>query len=369
MGGLGRWRVTLGLVCSGGLQTRPAVPRRCAVLERFGCPLLQFARHGEVMDLLPEAIDLCAEVSQPTDAIVRPRTLLSAGISRGIFERLVAIRHLRRVLHGLYLVGSARLTQRQLHRVNLMRAGAAGALTAQSGLEVKAVLWPREGLSTGLTANSNAVGEHFTMVPMDSGDPGLIRLRHVDERVPTEEVAGFAVAPMGRMLTDLVAFDGGHLLNIAWNQAEFRGLLDQDALRSDIGSGNRTGAAEVGKLVDHRRIVTKPGDDLRGKTELPWLHLMLEAGIPMPALNAPVVAGRSSYFADYLWIKYMVALELDSPDHLTPVVAARDRARDDDFDSVGIHVLRLIDSVALADPRPHLERIKGALRRRGWTGA
>ena len=320
------------------------------------------------MDQLAEAIDIAAEVSAPTDGIVRPRELLAANISRAIVERLTAIRHLRRVLHGLYLVGTARLTQRQLHRVTLMRAGSRGLLSAYSGLELKDVLWPRRGLSTGLTANANAVGTYRTLVPMQSGDEGVIRLRRLDDPVTPEHLDGFEVAPLGRMLSDLVAFGGGHLLNIAWREAEFRGLLEKGDLRGALGSGRRTGAAAVGELVDGRRIVTTPDSDVRGKTEVPWLHLMLEAGIPMPVLNAPVASSGRNYFADYLWIKYMLALELDSPDHLTPVVAAADRARDDDFDAVGIHTLRLVDTVALADPLPHLERVKGALRRRGWPG-
>lgn len=183
-----------------------------------------------------------------------------------------------------------------------------------------------------------------------------------------EEVDRLAVTRVGRALTDLVGFGAESLLEIAWNQAEFRGLLNAKEIRADLGGGNRLGASEVDALLRTRRILTNPNTDLRGKTELPWLHLMIEAGIPMPELNAPVRTAQKTFFADYLWIKYGMALELDSPDHLTPVVAAADRERDDAFDSVGIHTMRLIDSVALATPEPHLERVKAALRRRGWRG-
>ncbi len=315
------------------------------------------------------AIDIAAKVSAPTDRIVRPKALLSAGVSRGMVDRLIEIHHLRRALHGLYLVGDTHLSQRQLHRLALMRAGRRGGLSAQSGLELRDVLWPRIGLATALTMNRHAAGEYLTFLPMAASDePGRIRLRRLDEPETMEEVGGLRVARVGRALTDLVAFGAGWLLEIAWSQAEFRGLLDGDELRADVGSAQRLGAPEVSALLSTRNILTNPDTDLRSQKELPWLHLMIDAGIPAPLVNAPVEAGGTTYFADYLWIEYGMAAELDSPDHLTAVAAAADRARDDEFDSVGIHTLRLIDSLALADPEPHLDRVKAALRRRGWRG-
>lgn len=320
------------------------------------------------MDDLARAIDVAAEISAPTDGIVRPRSLLGAGVSRAHVQRLIKIHHLRRALHGWYLVGADRLTQRQLHRLALLRAGTHGGLTALSGLELLGALWPRTGVATGLTTNPSAVGTHRTLVPMETGGPGVIQLRKLKEPHTFDRVDGIPIAPVGKMLADLVAFGRSELLEIAWREAEFRGLLVDSAIRADLGTRRATGTTEVGVLVDQRRIVTTPNSDVRGKTEIPWLHLMLEAGLPEPQLNAPVSANGTTFYADYLWVEYGAALELDSPDHLTPVVAARDRARDDDFDSVGINVLRLIDTVALADPVPHLRRVDAWLRRRGWPG-
>lgn len=320
------------------------------------------------MDALALAVDVAAEVSAPTDRLVRPRALLAAGVPRGILARLIKIRHLRRVLHGWYLVGSDRLTHRQLHRLAELRAGESGGLTALSGLELAGALWPREGLATGLTRNPSAVGTHRTLVPMETGGPGVIRLERLDEPLAFALISDMRVAPVGRMLADLFRFGRGDLLDVAWREAEFRGLLDQAALEADLGSRRAVGTSEVGALLDQRRIVTTPASDVRGRSEIPWLHLMLDAGLPEPLLNAPVRANGQTYYADYLFVDYDAALELDSPDHLTPVVAARDRARDDDFDTVGINVLRLIDTVALADPQPHLLRVDAWLKRRGWPG-
>lgn len=332
-------------------------------------PTEQDADDAQGMDDLARAIDIAAKVSAPTDRIVRPRALLAAGVSRGHIARLISIHHLRRALHGWYLVGSDHLTQRQLHRLALLRAGRHGGLTALSGLELVGALWPRTGVATGLTLNPSAVGTHRTLIPMETtGEPGTIQLRKHDGRHSFEFIAGVPVAPMGVLLADLVAIGRSDLLEIAWREAEFRGLLVQDSLQVDLGTRRAAGGAEVGALVDRRRIVTTPNSDVRSKNEVPWLHLMLEAGLPMPLLNAPVSAGGTTYFADYLWVEYNAALELDSPDHLKPEVAARDRARDDDFDSVGINVLRLIDTIALDDPGPHLRRIDAWLRRRGWPG-
>ena len=288
------------------------------------------------MDELARAVDVAAKVSAPTDGIVRPRTLLGAGVSRAHVHRLIGIHHLRRAPHGWYLVGSDRLTQRQLHRLALLRAGKHGGLTALSGLELAGALWPRTGIATGLTLNPSAVGTHRTLIPMETGGPGVIQLRKLKEPLAFDRVDGVPLAPIGKMLADLVAFGRSDLLEIAWREAEFRGLLVESALQTDLATRRATGTAEVGILVDRRRIATTPTSDLRGKTELSWLHVMLDAGLPMPLLNAPVAVNGTTFYADYLWVEYGAALELDSPEHLTPVVAARDRARDDDFDSVGI---------------------------------
>lgn len=318
------------------------------------------------MDELRETIEIAARVGARRDQVVRRGELLRAGASRKMVEKAIKIGHLKRVLHGIYLVGADRLTQRQLHRVTLLRAGAAGGLTGQSGLEPREVLRPRDGVAVGLTRRSRAAGVHQTLLPMVSGRRGIITLRYIKEPCRIETVSGLALAPVGTALADLVDFGDGWLLDRAWKEAEYRGLLNADSLQSDIERRRSDGAARVADLLATRRILTDPSTDLRGKTELPWLHLMMAAGLPMPEVNAPVTASGRHYFADFLWIKYGVALELDSPDHLTPVAAARDHARDADFDSVGIHTLRFIDALALADPEPHLQRVRDTLARRGW---
>lgn len=318
------------------------------------------------MDHLRHAIDITEAVAATNDQLVTPRMLLRATVSRWMIGRMVQIGHLRRVLHGIYLVGAARLTQRQLLRVAQMRSGVNGALTGISGLELRDVLYADSGWASAVTTTHSAVGRHVTLIPMESGAPGVIKIRRIDRPAPTSWVDGFRLTTVGRAISDLVRFGAPWLMKRAWNQAEFRGLLETDALRTDVGNGQRPGAAELDALLKSRRILTDADTDLRGKTELPWLHLMIEAGIPMPEVNAKVRTGRRTFDADYLWRKYGLALELDSPEHLEPVVIARDHERDALFDDVGIFTLRFIDSLALDDPAPYLERLKQTLARRGW---
>lgn len=319
------------------------------------------------MDELRRAIDITEGVAATNDQLVTRKMLMRAGVSRWMVARLIGIGHLRRVLHGIHLVGAARLTQRQLLRVAQMRSGLHGALTGVSGLELRDVLYADTGWASAVTTTHSAVGRHVTLVPMESGQPGIITIRRVDRPAPTSSVNGLRLTTVGRAISDLVRFGAAWLMDRAWKQAEFRGLLDTDALRADVGSGRREGAHELGVLLASRRILTDPDTDLRGKTELPWLHLMTEAGFPMPEINARVRAGGRVFDADFLWRQYGVALELDSPDHLTPVAIARDHERDALLDDIGIFTLRFVDTLALADPQPHLARLARTLARRGWT--
>lgn len=320
------------------------------------------------MDLLRSAIDITAAVAAKNDELVTPRMLLRAGVSRWMIARLVKIGHLRRVLHGIHLVGSAALTQRQLLRVAQMRSGMHGTLSGISGLELRDVLYANRGRASAVTTTHSAVGVHITLVPMaDTGDPGVITIRRVDRPARATWVDGFRITTVGRAISDLVRFGARQLVRRAWNQAEFRGLLDADELRADVGDGRREGAAELDALLSTKRILTNSTTDLRGKTELPWLHLMADAGIPTPEVNARVDTANAFYYADFLWRRYGVALELDSPDHLTPAQIAKDHARDAEFDGVGLFTLRFLDTLALADPETHLERLRRTLEQHGWT--
>lgn len=320
------------------------------------------------MDLLRAVIDITAVVAAQNDDLVTPRMLHRAGVSRWMVARLVKIGHLRRVLHGIYLVGSAALTQRQLLRVAQMRSGIHGALSGISGLELRDVLYANKGRASAVTTTHSAAGTHITLVPMAaSGDPGVITIERIDQPAPASWVDGFRVTTVGRAISDLVRFGARRLVERAWNQAEFRGLLDVKALRADVGNGQRPGAAELSALLTTKRILTDPTTDLRGKTELPWLHLMAEAGIPTPEVNARVDTANNFYYADFLWRRYGVALELDSSDHLTPEQIAKDHVRDAEFDDVGLFTLRFLDTLALAEPGSHLARLRDTLKRHGWT--
>ena len=330
-------------------------------------PLLQVGVHAGVMDQLRLAIDITATVAASNDQLVTPRMLHRANVSRAMVSRMVEIGHLRRVLHGIYLVGAIHLTQRQLLRVALMRAGKHGTLTAISGLELRKVLYASVGRASAITTTHSAVGRFVTLLPMDSGQPGTITIRRMDRPAATSWIDGLRVTTVGRAISDLVRFGAKRLMDRAWGQAEFHGLLDEDALQADVGSGQREGARALAAMLSSRRILTTPETDLRGKTELPWLHVMVEAGIPMPEINAHVAAGGRDFYADFLWRKYGVALELDSPDHLTAVAIARDHERDALFDDVGIHTLRFVDALALAQPESHLDRLRRTLQQHGWT--
>ena len=97
------------------------------------------------------------------------------------------------------------------------------------------------------------------------------------------------------------------------------------------------------------------------------LHL---AGLPAPEVNPAVrdEYGRFVARVDLLFRDYGEVLEYQGDHHRTDIVQwRRDRARESELESLGLHVTE-ITNADLAAPRALVERIARNLRRRGWSG-
>lgn len=315
------------------------------------------------MSLLAHSILVVAGVARSLDGMATRRALLAAGLTSDDVATLLDIRHLRRVLPGIYVVAADRLTHRQVQRTALLLAPERCWLSARSSLETRSVLWPRIGQVTVHTTARLAARELRTELPLTNGLPGRIVVRKLVRKPPRDCVDDLAVTSVPRALVDLAAREGTKMLRIAWREAEFRGLLDRAALDAELAGPRRPGHDALRKLVDSRRILTEASTDLRSKAELLLLHLIAEAGLPLPEVNVRMTINGVPYVADFFWAELGLVLELDSPDHLLPVAGARDRVRDTDFFVAGIDVVRFLDSAVVADPAGYMSRLDAILTR------
>jgi hypothetical protein len=99
--------------------------------------------------------------------------------------------------------------------------------------------------------------------------------------------------------------------------------------------------------------------------------LLIVAGIPEPAINAPTLVdgGRLTLHADLTWEQWMVVLEYEGDNHRISARTFRnDIERRELFESAGWRYIRVTADDLFLRPDVFTERVKRILRDRGWPG-
>jgi hypothetical protein len=153
--------------------------------------------------------------------------------------------------------------------------------------------------------------------------PSLHRIFH--RRLP--------VTPVHQTLLDLAPSLTHRQLRRALAEADYRRLLDVDAVRAQLGPG-RPGSAALRRALDHHLpLLAKTATELE---EL-FLDLCQWHGIPLPEVNVPVCGFK----VDALWREQRLVVELDgAPAHSSSGQMYRDRERDLTLRTAGYRVVR-----------------------------
>ena len=149
---------------------------------------------------------------------------------------------------------------------------------------------------------------------------------------------GIPVTSVARTLVDLTQYLGRDRLLRVMREAEFKRLLDHDALDAAVGRarGRRNITVLRAALVQHR-----PGQIVRDELEHRFLELIRKAAIPAPETNVKVKTKRRSYTIDCLWPAEGVAVELDGrAAHAAPAAFEQDRERDAALTAIGLRPVR-----------------------------
>ena len=138
-----------------------------------------------------------------------------------------------------------------------------------------------------------------------------------------------------RTLLDLAASHPERRFERMVERADRRGILNLIAIDSMLARNPHTrGSTRLQKALDlYRRPVFA-----RAKTERRFLALILDAGLPRPAINT-FVAG---FEVDAYWERERFAVELDGWDtHRTRAAFERDPLRLEDLKLAGIDAVRI----------------------------
>jgi predicted transcriptional regulator of viral defense system len=143
----------------------------------------------------------------------------------------------------------------------------------------------------------------------------------------------FPITTIQQTLLDFAATASVTAVRRALAEADYRKLLDPDAVAATAGRG-RPGSARLREaLARHQPRLART----RSQLEREFLGLCERAGIPLPDVNARV----NGWTVDALWRRERVVVELDGYDnHRTPAQIERDRRKELQLRAAGFVVLR-----------------------------
>jgi hypothetical protein len=259
----------------------------------------------------------------------------------------VARGDLHRVHTGVFAVGHPRLTQ---HGRWMAAVIACGQGTWLSHFDA-AALWDfcdRTGPRIHVTVNSHRRVQGLV----------LHRTRRIDpDEVTTND--GIPVTTVARTLVDLAETLSEDRLLRAMREAEFKRLLDLDALSAAVerAHGRRGLKALKRAIAQHR-----PGEIVRDELEHRFAGLMGRAGLPAPDTNAPVETPRGKYILDCYWPECGLAVELDGRDaHAREIAFEADRRRDAALNAMGIRTMRFTWQRITYEPEEALADLTAAM--------
>jgi very-short-patch-repair endonuclease len=217
---------------------------------------------------------------------------------------------------------------------DLMAAVLAAGGDAVASHRSAAALWELEGSEQGGPEITIPISRTFQR-------KGIHVHRSTDlDRVEPIGQQGIPTTPVARTLLDLGAVWRRRQVHIAIDDARRRNLVTWDDLLSTLVAHARRGRNGVGTLRaildDHLDEVTATESGL----ERLVVSVLLEAGLPRPALQYKVKIGGRTFRVDLAYPDERVAIELDGQHHLRREVWESDHERQNAFVLAGWTVLR-----------------------------
>lgn len=300
---------------------------------------------------------------------ITPEQARAGGLTDGEWRSAIRLDLVTRVFHGVYVVGAARLTQRELIACAQLRC-AGMLLGSRSVFEARKCLPERLG-RLNLWVSGNApekpiVGE----IPMLRGRLPVLDVQSYrrSHHPALRRMDGVPLTTVSRAFVDLAADSPADVLGKAWREAELRGLIDVPDLRREA-SLHRPGSRVVSGLLKRDYPVIGPDDDLRSTAEAAWFKGLAARGFPEPELN-PKIVFDDGYDAcpDQLFREWGVAVEIDPRQH---DIAPRDRSdklKSGELQSRGLVVLQFATLQLLRELDTCFGILDRTLRLRGWPG-
>ncbi|MBS1881230.1 MAG: type IV toxin-antitoxin system AbiEi family antitoxin domain-containing protein [Actinobacteria bacterium] len=287
-----------------------------------------------------------AELAARQHGVVSFRQLRELGFSKGKIARSSEAFRLRRVHRGVYAVGHDGIGDRGRCMAAVLACGADAILSHWSA----AWLW-------GLQSPCPADIEVTTTTPRRRRD-GVRVHRAAGAHSESGHIEQIPVTALPQTLFDVAATRSAEDLATVVDRARRRGLLDLDRVDALLEHRPRApGSSRLRAAID---IYRDPAFD-RARSELLFLDLTRNGGLPRPALNTWV----DRWEIDAYWAAERFAVEVDGWEtHGTRRAFEEDRLRTEDMKLAGIDVVRVTARRIERQPREVADRLRSHLERR-----
>lgn len=265
------------------------------------------------------ATTLINEIAARQEGVIARWQLLICGLSNARIARWIVAGRLHRLHPGVYAVGHRNVGERGRLIAALFYAGRGAALS-----HLCAAWW--------LDLVPTRPGVIQVSAPGRKASVAGVELHH-PRRIDRVMYRGLPVVGVPTALLQVAQSLPFAATRKALAQAEFRRLLELDALRAALGGGRDGSAVLRRALHAHMPQLAHTQNDF----EADFLLLCERFGIPLPEVNVRV--GR--YRPDMLWRDLNIVVELDGKDaHTNPAQIARDHRRDLALRAMGYTVIR-----------------------------
>jgi very-short-patch-repair endonuclease len=282
-------------------------------------------------------------IASRQDNVITGEQALHAGLGRGALAHRVKIGAMQRLHTGVYLIGPAPPTPMAKARAAAYAVGDDAVVSHRSAASLFGLL-PDNGGDIDVTVAGRNPGRR----------PGV--RRHRVKTLPKQDVTkvrGFKVTSIARTICDLAATESPGATEQAFQEALYREIVTDKALRAVLDrEPRRRGAAVIRALLENPSLT-------RSERERRLLKLIAAAQLPEPLTNVPL----HGYKADMYWPSHALVVEFDGwHAHGHRHAFESNRKRDQIMVANGIRVLRVTDRHLEHEPIAVVTRIAQALR-------
>jgi len=283
------------------------------------------------MEATPDG--LAAQRAAQQRGLLTHAQLRSTGLSQRQIDGRVRTGRLQRTHTGVFVVAGAPVTFER----EAMAAVLAGGAQAVASHGTAAALWGFPNQECDRPIEITSPRARLPRIP----SVRVHRSVHLDD-TDVRSAGGIPCTSVPRSLVDLTAVRG-----IGWLARSLDDALRRNrATVTDIRACAERLAGAPGRRPSVIRMLVAERLAIGGGRTESWLErtvlqVLLDATVPPPVPQYPVMAGGHRYRLDFAWPDQRVALEVDGYLHSTYAAVQHDRERDLHLRSEGWTVLRV----------------------------